>query len=132
MPTPDSPEKSPNYDELSFEEAMEELESLVRGADSDRLPLAEMITGYEKGTQLYQLCRKRLDEARGRIELIRKSADETAELEVFGEPESAANKLAPSTAASKRTPMPAPEGAGDDDSEENDDDLLNFKDGELF
>ena len=50
MPESDLPEAE-NVADLSFEEAMDELETLVRGVDSNRLPLNEMITGYERGNQ---------------------------------------------------------------------------------
>ena len=81
---PDLPE---NLEELSFEDAMEALESLVRGMESNRIPINDLIEGYEKGTELYRICQKRLDEARGRIELIRRRSDGEADLEPFEEGE---------------------------------------------
>ncbi|MDC0322202.1 MAG: exodeoxyribonuclease VII small subunit [Verrucomicrobiales bacterium] len=123
MPKPASQNETPNYDDLSFEEAMEALESLVRGVDHNRIPLNEMITGYEKGIQLHKLCVKRLDEARGRIELIRKRNDEEAELEAFGA--SAGNEAQPTTQQKKTQIAPA-------SAESESDESPNLQDGELF
>ena len=57
----------------AFEDALAQLESLVREMESDQMPLEELIQNFEKGTSLFQVCEKRLDEAQGRIEIIRKN-----------------------------------------------------------
>ncbi|MEM6278924.1 MAG: exodeoxyribonuclease VII small subunit [Verrucomicrobiota bacterium] len=74
-------------DEPAFEDALSELENLVREMESDQMPLEELIQNYEKGTHLYQLCEKRLGEAQGRIEIIRKNRNGEDVVEPFGEPE---------------------------------------------
>lgn len=69
-------------DKATFEEALEELETLVESMESDQAPLDELIENYEKGTHLYELCQKRLDNAQRRVDLIRegaKSGDKTLE-----------------------------------------------------
>ena len=38
----------------TFEEAMEELESLVEAMEGDQLPLEELVAHYEKGAGLLQ------------------------------------------------------------------------------
>tara|TARA_R110002096_G_scaffold308757_2_gene503276 strand:+ start:3882 stop:4205 length:324 start_codon:yes stop_codon:yes gene_type:complete len=70
---------------LAFEDALSQLEELVRDMESDQMPLEELIKSYEQGTLLYQVCEKRLDEARGRIEIIRKKRNQANVLEPFGE-----------------------------------------------
>ncbi|MEM6916138.1 MAG: exodeoxyribonuclease VII small subunit [Verrucomicrobiota bacterium] len=77
-------------DEPAFEDALYQLESLVREMESDQMPLEELIQNYEKGTHLFQLCEKRLEEAQGRIEIIRKNRNGENVVEPFGdsEPES--------------------------------------------
>ena len=64
-----------NPEELSFEEAMESLDSIVGSLEGERLPLEEMVTAYERGMKLLRVCRTRIDSARQRVELI------TADLE---------------------------------------------------
>ncbi len=69
----------------SFEEALARLERLVEEMESDEVPLEELLRKYEEGTALYHLCEQRLDEARGRIEILRKKRNGEAVLEVFGD-----------------------------------------------
>ena len=77
--------------EPAFEDALSQLEELVRDMESDQMPLEDLIKSYEQGTQLYQVCQKRLDEANGRIEIIRKKRNEEHILEPFAEDDYAAN-----------------------------------------
>lgn len=74
--------------DLPFEDALDQLEALVREMESDQIPLDDLIKNYEEGTRLYRVCEKRLDEAQGRIEIIRKKRNGEHVLENFGdEPE---------------------------------------------
>ena len=54
----------------SFEEAMQRLEQIVEAMESERLPLEAMLSSYEEGMQLLGLCRRRMDEAKLRVEQI--------------------------------------------------------------
>ena len=54
----------------TFEEALEELESMVDTMESDHLPLEKLITSYERGAELISHCEKVLGNARKRLELI--------------------------------------------------------------
>ncbi|MBL9133489.1 MAG: exodeoxyribonuclease VII small subunit [Verrucomicrobiaceae bacterium] len=65
----------PVNDETSFEDAMQRLDEIVGGMESDRLPLEDMITGYEEGIALLKVCRQRLEQARHRVELISANLD---------------------------------------------------------
>ncbi|MAB76461.1 MAG: exodeoxyribonuclease VII small subunit [Verrucomicrobiales bacterium] len=78
--------------EPAFEDALAQLEELVRDMESDQMPLEDLIKNYEQGTQLYRVCEKRLDEARGRIEIIRKKRNEEHVLEPFAEDCATADK----------------------------------------
>lgn len=69
----------------AFEAALAQLEALVEEMESDEVPLEDLIRKYEEGTHLYQLCKLRLDEARGRIEILRKKRNGEAVLEPFGD-----------------------------------------------
>lgn len=74
-----------SLDETSFEEALERLEGLVREMEAEQMPLESLIQNYEEGTKLFQLCEKRLDEAEGRIEIIRKNRNGNTVVEPFDE-----------------------------------------------
>ena len=78
--------------EPAFEDALAQLEELVRDMESDQMPLEDLIKNYEQGTQLYRVCEKRLDEARGRIEIIRKKRNDEHVLETFADDGASAEK----------------------------------------
>ena len=54
--------------EPTFEEAQRELEEIVHRLESGEAPLDEALRLWERGEQLYRLCRERLDAAEGKIE----------------------------------------------------------------
>jgi exodeoxyribonuclease VII small subunit len=54
--------------EPTFEEAQRELESIVERLERGQAPLDEALALWERGEDLYKLCRARLDSAQGRIE----------------------------------------------------------------
>ena len=60
--------------ELSFEEALKELERIVTRLESGDAQLQEAIDLYERGDQLRRQCAARLDSAQARIEAIRTDA----------------------------------------------------------
>lgn len=55
---------------LSFEEALAELESLVRRLEDGKAGLEESIAAYERGALLRNHCEKKLRDANERIEQI--------------------------------------------------------------
>lgn len=59
-----------DIDTLSFEDALRELEAIVRQLEGGEVPLEDSISLYEKGEKLRQHCQKRLDAAQARIERI--------------------------------------------------------------
>lgn len=80
----DAPPADGPGDAPSFEEALAKLEDIVREMEDDRIPLEELLERYEEGTRLHRLCERRLDSARGRIELIRKNRNGEDVSEDFG------------------------------------------------
>jgi exodeoxyribonuclease VII small subunit len=56
--------------EPSFEEALKGLEAVVARLESGEAPLEESIRLFEEGMALSEICRKRLDEADRKIELL--------------------------------------------------------------
>ena len=57
--------------ELSFEEALKELERIVGRLESGEAALEEAIGLYERGDALRRRCADRLDAAQARLEAIR-------------------------------------------------------------
>lgn len=55
---------------LSFEEAITQLENIVRELESGRIKLDDAVTAYEKAVSLKKLCEKKLKEAQLKIEKI--------------------------------------------------------------
>lgn len=55
---------------MSFEQAMGELESLVRRLEEGRLPLEEAIHSYERGTALRSHCEAKLRAAKMKVEQV--------------------------------------------------------------
>ena len=85
-PSGNSKANSNPDDASTFEQALEELESLVESMENDKAPLSELIENYEKGTQLYEKCQQHLDAAQQRVDLIRDGAScEEKKLSSFNE-----------------------------------------------
>ena len=55
---------------LSFEDALRELEAVVRRLESGEAPLDESIDLYTRGEALRGACQARLDAAQARIEAV--------------------------------------------------------------
>lgn len=70
---------------MSFEEALEELTTLVKQLDSDQANLTEAIGSFERGVELKNHCEKKLKEARLKVEKISKSASGEIVAEEFEE-----------------------------------------------
>jgi len=60
----------------SFEEGLKELEAVVKELESGELPLERALELYEKGVALSERCRKQLEEAETRIEMLTKKTNE--------------------------------------------------------
>jgi exodeoxyribonuclease VII small subunit len=86
---------APKETTATFESALEKLESIVHSMESGQLPLEELLTRYEEGTQWIRFC----------IEVITRSASGNTQLADF-EPEPTARK---------NTPTPAPTPSEPDD-----------------
>jgi exodeoxyribonuclease VII small subunit len=55
---------------MSFEDALAELEQIVRRLEGGQVKLDEAILSYERGAQLKQHCEKKLNEAQQRVDRI--------------------------------------------------------------
>jgi exodeoxyribonuclease VII small subunit len=55
---------------LSFERAIEELETIVRRLEEGKVPLEESVTIYERGEALKKRCEELLKQAEARVDKI--------------------------------------------------------------
>lgn len=62
---------------ISFEEALRELDTIVRGLEEGKTSLEEAIKAYERGAALRAHCEKKLKDARLRVEQIVVGTDGT-------------------------------------------------------
>ena len=60
----------PPGSELSFEKALEELESLVARMEDGKLPLEESLAAYQRGAELIKFCESKLSDAQARIAIL--------------------------------------------------------------
>ncbi len=70
---------------LSFEDALAELERIVRGLEGGQQRLEDAITAYERGSALRQHCEAKLREAEMRVEKIVTDADGTPQRQTLDE-----------------------------------------------
>jgi exodeoxyribonuclease VII small subunit len=69
--------------ELSFEQSLKELETIVRKLESGQVDLESAIKDYERGNDLRKNCEQKLEQARLKVESIIKQADGTVKTEEF-------------------------------------------------
>jgi len=69
--------------EPTFEESLAELEAIMAELEGGELPLEEMMKRYEKGVKALELCRKVLDRAEKKIEILVKNKDGELNAEPF-------------------------------------------------
>ncbi len=67
--------QSDEFEKLSFEEAMKELEAIVGRLDAGEGTLDESISLFQKGVQLSKLCSAQLEEIEKRVRIL---TDESA------------------------------------------------------
>ena len=60
----------PSNPVLSFEASLEELEKVVKELEAGDLPLERSLELFEKGMGLSDTCRKQLEEAETRVEML--------------------------------------------------------------
>ena len=66
----------PDEGSLSFEAGLEQLESIVKEMETAELPLERALELFERGVKLSATCRKQLEDAETRVELLMKRAGE--------------------------------------------------------
>ena len=72
---PPTPVPARDVATLSFEDALAELEQIVRGLESGQQKLEDAIGAYERGAALRRHCEAKLAEAEARVAAIVEHAD---------------------------------------------------------
>ena len=55
---------------ISFENAVKELESIVGQMESNQLPLEQSLSAYKRGTEFLQFCQKTLADVEQQIRIL--------------------------------------------------------------
>lgn len=61
----------------SYEAALAELEALVGKLESGDMPLAQLLTGYQRGAELLTFCRDQLQTVENQIKVLDEGALKT-------------------------------------------------------
>jgi exodeoxyribonuclease VII small subunit len=78
------------HDTLSFEAALEKLQTLVKNLESGELSLEDSIKSFEEGVRLTRYSQEQLNQAERKIEILsRETAEATVELKPFSPDEKA-------------------------------------------
>jgi exodeoxyribonuclease VII small subunit len=70
-------------DDIQFEQALAELENIVKNLESGSTSLEDSISSYERGIALKKHCEKKLQEAQMKIEKININKDGSISTEPF-------------------------------------------------
>jgi exodeoxyribonuclease VII small subunit len=69
--------------EMSFEQGLERLEQIVQELEKGDLALERALELFEEGMKLSGACRKKLEEAENRVEILLKKSDGKMAAEPF-------------------------------------------------
>jgi exodeoxyribonuclease VII small subunit len=70
--------KDKKLGKMSYEEAINRLEGLVRRLEDAEIPLEESLTAFQEGIALSRYCREKLAEIEYKVEFLLKSEQQTA------------------------------------------------------
>lgn len=76
-----------DMEKLGFEEALQQLECIVRDLEGGKIKLDEAVEAYEKAVALKKICEARLKAAQLKIELIEAAPDGQISLKTFAKEE---------------------------------------------
>ena len=72
-------EIDPEPEDISFEEALANLEEIVHRMESGDAPLDSLVQNYEKGVKLLKICRDKIEGAEMKIKEAQTSNDKYVE-----------------------------------------------------
>ena len=74
------PEKqSDEEEEVSFEEALANLEEIIQRMESGEAPLDSLVTHYQTGVKMLKLCREKIEGAEMKIKQVQRKDGEFIE-----------------------------------------------------
>lgn len=56
--------------ELTFEQAVTELEGIIKKLEEGKMPLEDAVKAFERGSELKKLCEKKLKDAQLKIDML--------------------------------------------------------------
>ncbi|HUR88385.1 MAG TPA: exodeoxyribonuclease VII small subunit [Ramlibacter sp.] len=62
--------KVPSTPPASYEAALAELDQLVNQIESGQLPLEQLLSGYQRGAELLQFCRDKLQAVENQVKVL--------------------------------------------------------------
>ena len=75
-----------------FEDCLDRLEKIVNDLEKGELPLEKALALFEEGVQLSNSCRKELDAAEGKIEILMKQDGKVQPVPFEGQTEAVSEK----------------------------------------
>ncbi len=70
--------KDKKLEKMTYEEAINRLEGLVRRLEDAEIPLEESLTAFQEGIALSRYCREKLAEIEYKVDYLLKSEQQTA------------------------------------------------------
>jgi|TARA_B110000003_G_C16602924_1_gene516367 exodeoxyribonuclease VII small subunit len=71
--------QSDDEDELSFEDALANLEEIIQRMESGEAPLDSLVTHYQTGVKMLKLCREKIEGAEMKIKEVQEKDGEFIE-----------------------------------------------------
>jgi len=68
-----------NKAELSFEQALANLEEIIQRMESGEAPLDSLVTNYQNGIRMLKFCRKKIESAEMKIRKVQEKDGELIE-----------------------------------------------------
>ena len=60
----------PKEDKMSFEEAFEELDEIIKVLDDEKISLEDSFNNYKKGLELVKMCTDMIGDIEGKLEIL--------------------------------------------------------------
>ena len=79
--------KHEDFENLTFEDAMQKLEHIVRELETGQIKLDDAVEAYEKAMHLKKFCEERLQNAQLKVEKIEQNKDGSFSLKPLDETE---------------------------------------------
>ncbi len=61
--------------ELTFEQAVVELEGIIKKLEDGRMPLEDAVKAFERGSELKKICEKKLKDAQLKIDILSEKSE---------------------------------------------------------